>query len=199
MDQRRLGGAVGRAQRHAEMAELGRDVDDAAAARAPHLGTANLHIRNAPVRLTPIAWFHCASVSVSTVPSGVTAAATFTSVVEPAERRDGARDRLLGARLARRRRPRSLARGRRWLFATVGRLRRIEVGDRDLRALGREPPRDRAADLAAAAGDQRHPPLQPARHQWVAACTKLPSKIADLGGNGFFMVPMSNSPSAILS
>src|SRR6516162_7569813 len=44
-------------------------------------GTANLHIRNAPVRLTAMALFHCSSDSVSTVPSGVTAAATLTSVV----------------------------------------------------------------------------------------------------------------------
>ncbi len=44
-------------------------------------GTAYLHIRNAPVRLTASASFQSSSVSVSTVPSGVTVAATLTSVV----------------------------------------------------------------------------------------------------------------------
>src|SRR6185437_10547214 len=44
-------------------------------------GTANLHIRKAPVRFTAIALFHCSRLSVSTVPSGVAVAATFTSVV----------------------------------------------------------------------------------------------------------------------
>ena len=44
-------------------------------------GTAYLHIRNAPVRLTASASFQSSSVSVSTVPSGVTLAATLTRVV----------------------------------------------------------------------------------------------------------------------
>ena len=148
-------------------------------------GTANLHIRNAPVRLTPIALFHCASDSVSTVPSGVTAAATLTSVVS-----------LPNAAMARSTASLALA-----SFATSTAkpagaapsldhrarrrfgLCRLEVGDRNLGAFGREPARDRAADLAAAAGDQRHPALQPTAHQCeAAACTKLPSKIADFGG-----------------
>ena len=161
-------------------------------------GTANLHIRNAPVRLTPMAWFHCASGSVSHVPSGVIAAATLTRVLSLPKAA------MVCATAA-------------WALASsatstakacapppialrhAGGLGGIEVGNGNQGALGRKPPRDRAADLAAAAGNQRHPLLQPARHQWVAACTKLPSKIADFGGNGLFMVPMSNSPSAIFS
>src|SRR5580704_10133417 len=44
-------------------------------------GTPNLHMRNAPVRLTAIALFHWSRVNVSTEPSGVTVAATLTKVV----------------------------------------------------------------------------------------------------------------------
>ncbi len=44
-------------------------------------GTAYLHITKAPVRLTAMALFQSSSESVSTVPSGVTVAATLTNVV----------------------------------------------------------------------------------------------------------------------
>src|SRR5262249_41702068 len=79
------------------------------------------------------------------------------------------------------------------------RFGRIEVGYRNLGALGGEAPADCAADLAAAAGDQGHPLRQPScgGHQFDACCTKLPSKIADFGGYGGLMMPISTSPSAI--
>jgi len=128
-----------------------------------------------------MALFQSSSESVSTVPSGVTVAATLTSVVSLERQRraaaagDGARHRL--------------------------RFGRIEVGDGDLGSFRGEAPTDRAADLATAAGDQGDPLRQPApaRHQLVACWTKLPSKIADLGGNGFLIKPISTSPSAIFS
>ena len=44
-------------------------------------GTAYLHIKNAPVRFTARASFQSSRVELSTVPSGVTLAATLTSVV----------------------------------------------------------------------------------------------------------------------
>jgi hypothetical protein len=73
-------------------------------------------------------------------------------------------------------------------------------GERLCKTRGKAPT-DRAADLATAAGDQCDPLRQPApaRHQLVACWTKLPSKIADLGGNGFLIKPISTSPSAIFS
>ena len=81
------------------------------------------------------------------------------------------------------------------------RFGRIDIGDGDLGPLRREASGDRAADLAAAAGDQCHALRQPVRrrHQLVACCTKLPSKMAALGGYGFLMKPISASPSAIFS
>ena len=91
---------------------------------------------------------------------------------EPAECRDGARDRVLCARLIR-----HIDRERLRTAAAVGdsarhgfRFGRIEIGDGDLGALRREASRDRTADLAAAAGDQRDASRQPARrrHQLVA-------------------------------
>ena len=140
------------------------------------------------------------------MPSGVTVAATLTSVVSLPNVATVRGDRGLGARLVGdidRERVRAAAAGDDGAGHRF-RLGRVEIGDRDLGAFGGEAPRDRAADLAAAAGDQTPPPLrQPgpryAAHQFVAACTKLPSKIADFGGNGFFMVPISSSPSAIFS
>ena len=81
LDQRRLAGGVGGAAGDADLAKLRGDVDDAAAARLRISGTAYLHIRNAPVRLTASASCHSSSVRFSTVPSGVTAAATLTSAV----------------------------------------------------------------------------------------------------------------------
>ena len=44
-------------------------------------GVAYLHMMNAPVRFTRMAFSHNSSESVSALPSGVTAAATLTSVV----------------------------------------------------------------------------------------------------------------------
>ena len=120
-------------------------------------GTAYLHIRNAPVRLTASASFQSSSVSVSTVPSGVTAAATLTSVVSLPKASTAWRTaRSASSSTA------TLVRTGDRLPACGGdlardRLGRIapDIGDRDRRAGLGKPPRDRAADLAAAAGDQR--------------------------------------------
>src|SRR5216684_48147 len=129
-------------------------------------GTAYLHITKAPVRLTAMALFQSSSESVSTVPSGVTVAATLTSVVSL-------------PKLATVRSTASFA-----LASSVTSTSSANAG----------PPLP-AMDLATASGDQGDPLRQPApaRHQLVACWTKLPSKIADLGGNGFLIKPISTS------
>ena len=62
-------------------------------------GTAYLHIRNAPVRLTPIAWFHSASDQCFDGAVRGDGRRHIDQRGQLAERRDGALDRLLGARL----------------------------------------------------------------------------------------------------
>ena len=135
-------------------------------------GTAYLHIRKAPVRLTAMAWFQSSSESVSTVPSGVTVAATLTSVVSRPNAAIGSLDRVLRARLV------GDVNLERLCAAAAGgdgarrrfRFGRIEIGNSDLGSLRGKASADRAADLAAAAGDQCHPMRQPVpyRHQLAA-------------------------------
>ena len=128
------------------------------------LGTAYLHIRNAPVRLTPMAWFHCASDSVSTVPSGVIAAATLTRVVSLPKAATVALHRLFRARLVGDidRKAAGAAAASTIARAVASALAGSRSATATAAPFSRKPPRNRAADLAAAAGDQRHPPFQPA-------------------------------------
>ena len=136
-------------------------------------GTAYLHITKAPVRLTAMALFQSSSESVSTVPSGVTVAATLTSVVSLPKFRDGSLDRALRARLVGDVNPERLCTAAAGGDGARRRLRfgRIEIGNRDLGSLRGKASADRAADLATAAGDQCHPLRQPVpyRHQLAAA------------------------------
>ena len=120
-------------------------------------GTAYLHITKAPVRLTPMALFHSSSGSVSTVPSGVTAAATLTSVVSlpnAAMVRATASCALASSATST---ASACARPPLVGDSARGRFRfgRIDIGDRDLGSLRRKASCDRAADLAAPAGDER--------------------------------------------
>ena len=135
-------------------------------------GTAYLHITKAPVRLTAMALFQSSSESVSTVPSGVTVAATLTNVVSLPKFRNGSLDRALRARLV------GDVNLERLCTAAAGgdgarrRLRFgwIEIGNSDLGSLRGKASADRGADLATAAGDQCHPMRQPVpyRHQLAA-------------------------------
>src|SRR5262245_3072156 len=166
-------------------------------------GTAYLHITKAPVRLTSMALFQSSSESVSTVPSGVTVAATLTSVVSRPNFvtvRSTASFALASSATSTWSacaRPPLAAMAR----ATTSDLAGIEVGNGDLSSLRGEAAADRAADLTTAASDQCHPVRQPVhdRHQFAACWMKRPSKIADLGGYGFLMKLISTSPSAIFS
>src|SRR5262249_3314992 len=166
-------------------------------------GMAYLHITKAPVRLTSMALFQSSSESVSTVPSGVTVAATLTSVVSRPNfaivcSTAPLRACLVGdVNLERLRTAAAGGDGARYHL----RFGWIEIGNSDLSSLRGEASADRAADLATSAGDQSHPVRQPVRdrHQFAACWTKRPSKIADLGGYGFLMKLISTSPSAIFS
>ena len=166
-------------------------------------GTAYLHIRKAPVRLTAIALFHCIERQRLDRAVRRDRRRDIDQRREPAECRDGARDRVLCARHIR-----HIDRERLRTAAAVGdsarhgfRFGRIDIGDGDLGPLRREPSRDRTADLAAAAGDQRHASRQPARLaiSWSPAVRNCRRRSPTLGGYGFLMMPMSASPSAIFS
>ena len=129
-------------------------------------GTAYLHIRKAPVRLIASASFHCSSVNVSTVPSGVTAAATFTSVVSAPKVSTAMADRTLRIGRQPRHSPDGQANGLRHLRSPWPPLPLFapNVGDRHRRSLGGKAPGDGGADLAAAAGYQGNAAAQEARH-----------------------------------
>ena len=93
------------------------------------------------------------------------------------------------------------------------RLGQDDIGDGDLgpfcskapgMALPISPPppvmsATRCASLPVCAISTIHVQVAARYDQLLACWTKLPSKIADFGGNGFFMSPSSTSPSAILS
>ena len=155
------------------MAELGGDVDDAAASRAPqlrhrifahHKGAGEID-RDGPVPLVERKRLDRAI--------GRDGGGDIDQRGEPPKFRNGSLDRGLRARLVgdvNLERLRTAAAGgdgarRRFRFG------RIEIGNRDLGSLRGKASADRAADLATAAGDQCHPMRQPVpyRHQ-LAAC-----------------------------
>src|ERR1700745_776876 len=124
-------------------------------------GTAYLHITKAPVRLTAMALFQSSSESVSTVPSGVTVAATLTSVVSLPKRATVRSTASLA--LASSAASAGRHRGRAPPVATAGAPRpRPGWGGGGGGVAAPAPPRGEApkappADLATAAGDQCDP------------------------------------------
>src|SRR3954468_2663652 len=81
LDQRRFASGIRRAAGHADLPELRSDVDDRATSRLADFRYRVFAHQESAGEIRSQRLIHCSRVRVSTVPSGVTAAATLTSVV----------------------------------------------------------------------------------------------------------------------
>ena len=163
-----LGGAVDRAVLAAEIGELGGDVDDAAARRCRAMTrSASRPTRNAPRRLTPISRSKSAAV-VSSSGFSIRMPALLTRMSSPPRRGKRALEHRQHLR-PRRRRRRATAKARPprpLIAATTASI--SASGARSAIATWQPSAanamRDRPADAARAAGDQRALAVERARH-----------------------------------